>query len=77
MGVRYCVYDEDVSRKLSELSEDIYNDILTAQRLFPGVDYRMVISMGLHKAATFATNSALGDSLDKLWNEQPPAALSK
>lgn len=68
---RYCVYDDAVAARLLEISRATYEDIITAQRLFPDVDCRTVISMALHKAATIATNSAIGDPLDKAFGAPP------
>lgn len=65
---RFCVYSTEVGDELIKIGRETYEDILRAQKMYPDVAFISVIHMATHRAATIATNAALGKPLDRKYS---------
>lgn len=71
MSDKYTVYDEKVAEELMKMATGTYESIQQAEKMHPGVNWKSMLSMLAHRAATVATNAAQGQPLDRMHSDNP------
>lgn len=68
---RYCVYQQNVAKRLLKIARGATDAIIKMQKLYPKVDFHGVLLGVVHRAATVATNGAKGKPLGRTWTSKP------